>query len=104
MSNEYGNDILTLEDETGAEHSFEVLDAIDTGEDRYLAMTPVFDDPEELLEDSGDLVIVKVIVDENGEEVLVTIDDEDEMDEIADIFMERLEQDYDIVAEDDQDE
>ena len=89
MANEYGNDILTLEDETGAEHSFEVLDAIDTGENRYLALTPVFDGPEELLEDSGDLVIVKVITDENGEE----------MDEVADIFMERLEQDYDIVVE-----
>lgn len=100
MANEYGNDILTLEDETGAEHSFEVLDAIDTGENRYLALTPVFDGPEELLEDSGDLVIVKVITDENGEEILVTIDNEEEMDEVADIFMERLEQDYDIVVED----
>ncbi len=99
MANEYGNDILTLEDETGAEHSFEVLDAIDTGENRYLALTPVFDGPEELLEDSGDLVIVKVITDENGEEILVTIDNEEEMDEVADIFMERLEQDYDIVVE-----
>lgn len=99
MANEYVNDILTLEDETGAEHSFEVLDAIDTGENRYLALTPVFDGPEELLEDSGDLVIVKVITDENGEEILVTIDNEEEMDEVADIFMERLEQDYDIVVE-----
>jgi len=99
MANEYGNDILTLEDETGAEHSFEVLDAIDTGENRYLALTPVFDGPEELLEDSGDLVIVKVITDENGEEILVTIDNEEEIDEVADIFMERLEQDYDIVVE-----
>ena len=99
MANEYGNDILTLEDETGAEHSFEVLDAIDTGENRYLTLTPVFDGPEELLEDSGDLVIVKVITDENGEEILVTIDNEEEMDEVADIFMERLEQDYDIVVE-----
>ena len=99
MANEYGNDILTLEDETGAEHSFEVLDAIDTGENRYLALTPVFDGPEELLEDSGDLVIVKVITDENGEEIMVTIDNEEEMDEVADIFMERLEQDYDIVVE-----
>ncbi len=99
MANEYGNDILTLEDETGAEHSFEVLDAIDTGENRYLALTPVFDGPEELLEDSGDLVIVKVITDENGEEILVTIDNEEEMDAVADIFMERWEQDYDIVVE-----
>ena len=28
-----------------------------------------------------------------------TIEDEDEMDEIADIFMERLEEDYDVISD-----
>ena len=35
----------------------------------------------------------------DGEEFLETIEDEDEMDEIADIFMERLEEDYDVIDE-----
>ena len=96
IDNEFGNDILTMEDEDGGEHTFEVLDAIDNGENRYMALSPVYDDPQESLEDSGELVILKVVT-VDGEEFLETIEDEDEMDEIADIFMERLEEDYDVV-------
>ena len=45
IDNEFGNDILTLEDDDGVEHTFEVLDAIDNGENRYMALSPVYDDP-----------------------------------------------------------
>jgi len=41
IDNEFGNDILTLEDDDGVEHTFEVLDAIDNGENRYMALSPV---------------------------------------------------------------
>ena len=98
IDNEFGNDILTLEDDDGVEHTLEVLDAIDNGENRYMALSPVYDDPQQTLEDSGELVILKVIT-VDGEEFLETIEDEDEMDEIADIFMERLEEDYDVIDE-----
>ena len=98
IDNEFGNDILTLEDDDGVEHTFEVLDVIDNGENRYMALSPVYDDPQQTLEDSGELVILKVIT-VDGEEFLETIEDEDEMDEIADIFMERLEEDYDVIDE-----
>ena len=46
IDNEFGNDILTLEDDDGVEHTFEVLDAIDNGENRYMALSPVYDDPQ----------------------------------------------------------
>ena len=101
IDNEFGNDILTLEDDDGVEHTFEVLDAIDNGENRYMALSPVFDDPQESLDDSGKLVILKVVT-VDGQEFLETIEDEDEMDEIADIFMERLEEDYDVVSDDEE--
>lgn len=101
IDNEFGNDILTLEDDDGVEHTFEVLDAIDNGKNRYMALSPVFDDPQESLDDSGELVILKVVT-VDGQEFLETIEDEDEMDEIADIFMERLEEDYDVVSDDEE--
>ena len=101
IDNEFGNDILTLEDDDGVEQTFEVLDAIDNGENRYMALSPVFDDPQESLDDSGELVILKVVT-VDGQEFLETIEDEDEMDEIADIFMERLEEDYDVVSDDEE--
>ena len=101
IDNEFGNDILTLEDDDGVEHTFEVLDAINNGENRYMALSPVFDDPQESLDDSGELVILKVVT-VDGQEFLETIEDEDEMDEIADIFMECLEEDYDVVSDDEE--
>ena len=101
IDREFGNDILTLEDDEGVEHTFEVLYAIDNGENRYMALSPVFDNPQDSLDDSGELVILKVVT-VDGEEFLETIDDEDEMDEIADIFMERLEEDYDVLDEDEE--
>lgn len=103
MANEFGNDIITLEDENGVVHTFEVLDAIDDGEKRYLALSPIYDSAEDMLEDSADLVIMQVCEDD-GEEYLETIEDEDELDEIADIFMKRLEQEYDFDDEEEVDE
>ena len=103
IDSEYGNDILTLEDDDGVEHTFEVLDSIENAGTRYLALSPVSDDPQQTLADSGELVILRV-VEADGEEFLETIDDEDEMDEIADIFMERLEEDYDVISEDEDEE
>lgn len=102
MANAFGNDILTLMDENGVEHTFEVLDEYDDGEKRYLALSPVYEDPTDSLADSGDLVIMQV-AEEDGEEFLETIEDDDELDAIADIFMKRLEDLYDF-EEDDEEE
>ncbi|MCQ2433299.1 MAG: DUF1292 domain-containing protein, partial [Clostridia bacterium] len=46
----------------------------------YLALEPVNENPDEAY------VILKLVTDENGEEVLVTIDDDDEFDRVADLF------------------
>ena len=95
---EQGANLMTLLDEEGNEHTFEVADTLEEGDEQYVALIPVFDDPAGMLEDSGELVILKVVT-VDGEEFLETIEDEDEMDEIADIFMERLEEDYDVIDE-----
>ncbi len=89
MNEEYNPDIVTLSDDEGKEYTFEVLDAIECDLGRYLALLPVFEDPQKLLEDSGELVIVKV-EEENGEEFFSEIEDDDEYDTIADAFVDRL--------------
>ena len=101
MTSPYGNDILTLMDENGVEHTFEILDEYDDGEKRYLALSPVFDNAADMLSDSGELVIMQVC-EEDGEEFLESIEDEDELDAIADIFMKRLEENFDFEDEDDE--
>ena len=45
------------------------------------------------LEESYELIIMKS-EEENGEEILVTLDDEDELDEMFQIFSERLEETF----------
>lgn len=100
MTNEeYGNDIVTLTDDDGKSYSFEILDAIETDTGRYLAMVPYFSDPQEKLDDSGDLVLVKVQEDENGDEYFEDIANDDEYETIADLFIDRLQDDYDIEEE-----
>ena len=92
---EYTPDIVNLTDDEGNEYTFEVLDAIESDDGRYLAMLPIYDDPQKTLEDSGELVIVKV-GEENGEEYLYPIEDDDEYDFVADAFIERLQDLYEI--------
>ena len=97
---EYGNDIVTLKDDDGKEYTFEVLDAIETDEGRYVAFMPVYDEPEKILDESGELVIAKVMTDENGEEYFEDIADDDEYETVADAFIDRLSEIYDIDEKD----
>ncbi len=92
---DYNPDIITLADDSGKEYTFEVLDAIETDEARYLALLPTYEDPKKMLEDSGELVIVKV-GEENGEEYYYEIEDDDEYETVADAFVDRLENFFEI--------
>ena len=87
--NDYNPDIVTLQDDDGKEYTFEVLDAIETDDGRYLALLPVYDDPQQQLDDSGELVVVKA-EEENGEEYFTDIEDDDEYETVSEAFVERL--------------
>ena len=95
---EYNPDIISLTDDEGKEYTFEVLDAFESDDGRYLAMLPVHETAEELLEDSGELVIVKV-GEQDGEEYLYPIEDDDEYEFVADAFIERLQDMFEINEE-----
>ena len=94
MNEDFGPDIVSVTDEDGVEHIFEELDRIETDDgNRYVALLPVIDDEEEILDSDGDVFILKVI-EENGETFLVQIDDEKEFNEIGNIFEDRLIEKY----------
>ena len=88
-------DLLSLVDDDGNELEFEVLDSMETEKGRYLALVPVAEEAESLLEEDGELVILKVVEGEDNEEFLEPIEDEDEFNEISAEFMSRLEEYYD---------
>lgn len=94
---ERSSDLMTLVDEDGVEHSFEVLDAIETDDGRYLAMIPYSDKEED--EGDEELIIVKVCTDGEGEYV-ESIEDESEFNHVCGIFTERLGDEFDILDED----
>ena len=92
---EYNPDIITVTDDDGTEHIFEELDRIESDDDkRYVALLPVYDDAEEILEGDGDIIILEVVEDESGETFLQQIADEEEFDEIGEIMMKRIKEKF----------
>lgn len=87
-------DLLTLVDEEGVEHEFEIVDSAELDGQEYLALVPVPKDAQEALDDSAELVILKVVVEEE-EEILEAIEDEEEFDRVGDFFTERLSDTFD---------
>ena len=65
------------------------------------AMIPAIES-EDFLNDDGELVILKAIED-NGEEILASIDDDDEFDKVSEYFMKRIEEIFDDCDCDDED-
>ena len=99
MDNEYNPDIVSVVDEEGKEHVFEELDRIETDDGRYVALLPMYDDPQEMLDDSGELIILKVEEDDDGETYLCPIEDEDEFNTVGEAFEERLSDMFDFEDE-----
>ncbi|MBQ3183623.1 MAG: DUF1292 domain-containing protein [Clostridia bacterium] len=85
----FEGEFYTLTDEEGNESQFELIGSCELDGKTYMALVPVGEDEV--------YVILRSEIDENGEESLVTIDDDDEFDRVADIFDDELfsEVDYD---------
>ena len=87
MSEEYGNDFVTLIDEDGNEVEFEHIDTVEYEGVTYLAFIPA----ELSVEEDAEVVIMQVVTDENGEELLEGVEDDDLADAVFNIVMERAE-------------
>ena len=95
MSEEYGADIITVVDEEDQEHQFEMIDAIETDDGRYVALLPIFNEAQDVIDDDGELLILEVI-DENGEEIITPIEDDNVFESVAAIFQERIDEMFEI--------
>ena len=84
--------IITLTDEDGTEIEFEVIGEAEIDGTTYYAMMPA----DSANADDGiiEYVLLKRETDENGEDLFITLDDEDELDEMFQIFSERLEETF----------
>ncbi len=95
MSEEYGPDFLTVTDEDGNEFELELVDTLEHNGVTYHAFFPAEEAGEEPPKNAGaeddeyGLILMKA-VEENGEELLSTLDTDEELDEIYQLFMDRF--------------
>ncbi len=89
MNNEYGPNFITLTDDEGNNIDLEYVDALECNGQTYMAFFPVVEEGADEDADEYGLVILKsVMVD--GEEMLSTLDSEEEAEKVYDLFMEQL--------------
>lgn len=89
MSEQFGNDYVVLTDEDGNEVEFEHIDTVEVDGTMYMAFIPA----ELAVDEEAEVVILKV-EEEDGEEVLVSVDNDKEADRVFQIVMERVEDMY----------
>ncbi|MCI8686825.1 MAG: DUF1292 domain-containing protein [Lawsonibacter sp.] len=102
MDDSFGPDFITVTDEEGNDFELEMVDSLEHNGITYYAMFPAVEEdeatgqPKDVDADDEEygLVIMKAIQ-ENGEELLSTLDSDEELDQVYELFMERFFQDED---------
>ena len=92
--NTMSNELYTLTDEEGNELEFEMIGQCEMNGVKYYAMIPADSD------DDGEFyeyTILKSVI-EDGEEMLVSIDDDEEFDNVADYFDDLFSEEIDYDA------
>ena len=103
MENEnWGEDILTLMDEDGNESEYKIVACAEMDGTEYMALEPIHEDPEEALMEAAQLVFLRLSeeLDEDGEQYLESIQDEEEFDRVAEIFRDKLSEEYEFLEDD----
>ena len=97
--NENEVEIYTLQDEEGNDHEFELIATCEKNGTTYYAMIPA-DAAEKAQEENGfcEYVILRAEKDEDGADSLVTIDDDEEFDDVADYFDDLFSEEIDYDA------
>ena len=88
--------IVVLNDENGEEVKFEFLDLIELDDEEYVVLLPVADEEDE---EEGEVVILKVedTDDEAEEESYVSVEDEEILNKVFEMFKEKFKDDFDFV-------
>lgn len=92
--------VVVLTDENGEENQFEIVTVLELDDNEYYVLYPVNSEEE-------DAIVLRLDVNEAGEEVLTTIEDDDEFDKVAEAYEEWLEEndeEWDEEEEEDEDD
>lgn len=89
------DNIIVLNDEDGNEVKFEFLDLIELDGEEYIVLLPTEEDDED-----GEVVILKVEDnddEDSEEESYVSVEDEETLNKVFEIFKEKFKDDFDFV-------
>lgn len=85
------DNIVILNDEEGNEVQFEFLDLIEYNEEEYVILLPV---EYEISEEPGEVVILKVESTSEDEESYVSVEDEEVLNNVFEIFKEKFKDEF----------
>ena len=91
------DNIVVLNDEDGNEVKFEFLDLVELDDEEYVVLLPITEEGEE---EEGEVVILKVEDsddEDSDEESYVSIEDEEVLNKVFEIFKEKFKDDFDFV-------
>lgn len=99
MNEEELDNIVTLNDENGNEVQFEFLDLVELDNEQYIVLLPIANEEDE---EEGEVVILKIedTDDESDEESYVSVEDEDVLMKVFNIFKDKFKDEFDFVDED----
>jgi uncharacterized protein YrzB (UPF0473 family) len=87
------DDIVILVDENGDEVEFEHIDTIEMNGNEYVVLAPLEEEDAEENEEE-EVIILKIEHNEDGEDSFVTVEDDDELDEVFNEFQTRMEEEF----------
>ena len=85
------DNIVILNDEEGNEVQFDFLDLIEYNEEEYVILLPV---EAEISEEPGEVVILKVESTSEDEESYVSVEDEEVLNNVFEIFKEKFKDEF----------
>ncbi len=85
MDTDFGRDFITITDEDGMEYELEILSTVEYEGALYYALVPADADEDEELE-----VSILKAVDEDGEEILLAVDDDEELEKVYELLIEQM--------------
>lgn len=96
MAREELDNIIKLNDESGKEVEFEFLDLVEYQNEEYVVLLPVEDDDED---EAGQVVILKVDDCSGDEESYVSVEDDETLQTVFEIFKEKFKEEFNFLDE-----
>lgn len=89
------NNILTFYDDNNEPIELEIVDSFEIGDNKYAALAT----PEDIEDESAEseVYIMRIESESSGEDIFVTIDDDDELDRAFEMFKDRCGEEFDIL-------